>query len=127
MTSDTPRTDKALLTYTGGEYVTFPRGLRCVVDADFARQLERELAAVTAERDAMKEDAERIRIGLGFVLDPQVINSDNIGDIRRSLFLPINCQWNDIVREETAARENKPPRHPDDVQAAIDAARKDKL
>lgn len=39
----TPRTDAALLRYTGGELVTFPAGLRTTVDADFARQLEQEL------------------------------------------------------------------------------------
>jgi len=42
--SDTPRTDSALLRYTGGEFVTFPVGINLIVDADFARQLERELA-----------------------------------------------------------------------------------
>ena len=53
--SDTPRTDAALLRYTGGELVTFPKGLRPTVDADFARNLEREvtrLAGEVAERDS---------------------------------------------------------------------------
>ena len=40
---NTPRTDAALLRYYGGEPVTF-RGITLVVDADFARQLERELS-----------------------------------------------------------------------------------
>lgn len=42
---NTPRTDAALLRYDGGEPVTF-RGITLVVDADFARQLERELREV---------------------------------------------------------------------------------
>lgn len=35
-----------------------------------------------------------------------VITSDNIGDIRRSLFMPFSCDWNGWVRELTAEREN---------------------
>jgi hypothetical protein len=38
-------------------------------------------------------------------LDQQTITPDNIGSIRRSLFMPWNSCWNSIVRDETAARE----------------------
>jgi hypothetical protein len=38
-------------------------------------------------------------------LDTLTITSDNIGDIRRSLFVPWDSAWNGIVRDETAARE----------------------
>jgi hypothetical protein len=38
-------------------------------------------------------------------LDQQVITSDNIGEIRRRLFMPWASQWNAIVRDETAQRE----------------------
>lgn len=40
-------------------------------------------------------------------LDALQITSENIGDIRRSMFMPFDSEWNGIVREETAARENK--------------------
>lgn len=36
------------------------------------------------------------------------ITSDNIGEIRRDLFVPWESQWNAAVREETAALETKP-------------------
>lgn len=39
-------------------------------------------------------------------LDTLEITSDNIGDIRRALFLPHDCPWNEWVRMETADREN---------------------
>jgi NTP pyrophosphatase (non-canonical NTP hydrolase) len=39
-------------------------------------------------------------------LDTLIITSDNIGDIRRSLFFPWDSRWNGWVRDETAAREN---------------------
>jgi hypothetical protein len=42
----------------------------------------------------------------------QVIHGDNIGDVRRSLFMPWDCIWNDWVRDETAAREVPPPVSP---------------
>jgi hypothetical protein len=42
-------------------------------------------------------------------LDQQTITSENIGDIRRSLFVPWSSEWNSIVRDETASRENKSP------------------
>lgn len=45
-------------------------------------------------------------------LDTQKINSDNIGEIRRSLFVPWDSKWNGIVRDETAAREKPSPRLP---------------
>lgn len=35
------------------------------------------------------------------------ITSDNIGDIRRSLFFPWESPWNGLVRDLTAALENK--------------------
>jgi hypothetical protein len=38
-------------------------------------------------------------------LDSLTITSDNIGNIRRSLFVPWESPWNGIVRDETAARE----------------------
>jgi hypothetical protein len=43
-------------------------------------------------------------------LDTQIITGDNIGDVRRACFVPWDSQWNGVVRDETAAREGKPPR-----------------
>lgn len=40
-------------------------------------------------------------------LNKQTITSDNIGEIRRSCFVPWDSEWNGIVRDETAIRENK--------------------
>lgn len=39
-------------------------------------------------------------------LDTIPVTSENIGEIRRSCFMPFDCEWNGIVRDETAAREN---------------------
>lgn len=38
-------------------------------------------------------------------LDTMTITGENIGDIRRSLFVPWDSAWNGIVRDETAQRE----------------------
>lgn len=40
-------------------------------------------------------------------LDTLVITSENIGHIRRQIFVPWNSEWNAIVRDETAIREVK--------------------
>lgn len=59
MSSDTPRTERVVRhtsEIASGE----------VVRADFARQLERELAAMTARAEAAERDAARLRIGLRF-------------------------------------------------------------
>jgi hypothetical protein len=40
-------------------------------------------------------------------LDQQIITSENIGEIRRSLMMPWATGWNALVRSETAERENK--------------------
>jgi hypothetical protein len=53
--SDTPRTD-ALHHRT----CAFGDGYRLSVHADLCRELECELAAVTAERDALREDKARL-------------------------------------------------------------------
>lgn len=42
-------------------------------------------------------------------LDGLTITGDNIGDIRRSLFMPFDSAWNGIVRDETAKREQATP------------------
>lgn len=51
-------------------------------------------------------DAEMLR-ELRTYLDSIPITSDTIGNLRRSLFVPWESQWNGWVRDETAARENK--------------------
>lgn len=38
-------------------------------------------------------------------LDGQFIYSENIGSIRRRLLMPWDCEWNSMVRDETAKRE----------------------
>ena len=40
-------------------------------------------------------------------LDALIITGENIGDIRRSLFMPWDSEWNGRVRDETAVREGK--------------------
>jgi len=52
--SDTPRTDKA----------SWREHQQSVVDADFARQLERELAQRTAERDEARREVCELRADL---------------------------------------------------------------
>jgi hypothetical protein len=49
---------------------------------------------------------EELRQQLIVYLDSLVITSNNIGDIRRSCFMPWDSAWNAIVRDETAQREN---------------------
>ncbi len=49
---------------------------------------------------------DQLGVRLRGYLDGLTITSNNIGDIRRSLFLPFDCEWNRIVRDETAKREN---------------------
>jgi hypothetical protein len=53
--SDTPRTDEAEI-----RCIDEPVEGLGMVEVDFARQLERELAAVTAERDRLRERVERL-------------------------------------------------------------------
>ena len=40
-------------------------------------------------------------------LDKLEITSENIGEVRRRFFLPFDCEWNGIVRDLTARRENR--------------------
>lgn len=47
----------------------------------------------------------KLREDLGAYLDTLHITNENIGEIRRALFFPWECEWNGIVRDETAARE----------------------
>lgn len=42
-------------------------------------------------------------------LDGLTITGDNIGDVRRSLFMPWDSAWNGVVRDETAKRERPAP------------------
>lgn len=41
-------------------------------------------------------------------LDSLTITSENIGDIRRSCFVPWDSEWNGLVRDLTAEREAAP-------------------
>lgn len=41
-------------------------------------------------------------------LDQQTITGDNIGEIRRRCFMPWGSEWNALVRDETAEREQSP-------------------
>jgi len=66
-----------------------------------------------AEIQPSSEEHADMRAEMCAWLDTQVITSDNIGDIRRSLFVPWDSWWNAWVRDETAERENKSPRSPE--------------
>ncbi len=59
--------------------------------------------APTAER----EPPAKVKQAVFLYLNTLVITSDNIGDIRRSLFMPFDCKWNGWVRDMTAELENK--------------------
>lgn len=75
----------------------------------FADELEAALAAPAGDQRQgilVDRDAD-LRIEMRRYLDGFVITSDNIGDVRRSLFVPWDSAWNGWVRDETAARENK--------------------
>jgi hypothetical protein len=58
----------------------------------------------TRQRLVIDRDA-ILRNELRAYLDTLTINSDNIGDVRRSCFVPWDSPWNGVVRDETAARE----------------------
>jgi hypothetical protein len=61
------------------------------------------LPAPTAE----PEPPAKVKQAVFLYLNTLVITSDNIGDIRRSLFMPFDCKWNGWVRDMTAELENK--------------------
>lgn len=71
---------------------------------------------------------EQLRKELIEWLSEQFVVSSNIGDIRRRLFVPWNSDWNTIVREETAKRENVYPRNLGEVKSVVkDFYKSDKL
>lgn len=55
--------------------------------------------SILVDRDA------DVRREMRAYLDTLTIHGDNIGDIRRSLFMPFDSQWNGWVRDDTAERE----------------------
>jgi hypothetical protein len=77
--SDTPRTDAqtrdgqyrewdgSTITLHSWDYVPFDDGSGDVVYSDFARELECELNAVTAERDELQERLEQMELRLAAV------------------------------------------------------------
>lgn len=50
-----------------------------------------------------------LHIQLRAYLDTLTINQNTIGSIRARLLLPFSCDWNGLVRDETAAREQCVP------------------
>ena len=56
MESDTPRTDQVFVIANSASI----RFVQQVIDANFARTLERELAAMTAERDVYAQQVQRL-------------------------------------------------------------------
>jgi hypothetical protein len=71
----TPRTDEQVIRYSNGDLATFT-GF-CIVQADFARTLEIELAAAQDEakrlREALDEIAEKCEHFLGCPVGPTTI------------------------------------------------------
>lgn len=56
------------------------------------------------------EEAETLRRQLLTWLDAQSITSENIGVIRSKCSMPFACEWNAVVRDETAALEKAFPK-----------------
>lgn len=55
-----PETEAAMCRYTGGEPVTFPKGLSAVVPYSFAANLERERNGLAARVGELEKDAARV-------------------------------------------------------------------
>lgn len=62
--------------------------------------------AFTGDADQRRPPAPEVS-ELRRYLDRQIITPENIGDVRRMLFLPWSTPWNGLVRDETAKREGK--------------------
>ena len=52
-------------------------------------------------------------------LAQQFVTSENIGAVRRRLFVPWSSRWNAIVRDATAERENIYPKGLGDVKGVV--------
>lgn len=87
--SDTPRTDNAV------PYMDNPYAQSATVKASFARKLERELAVVTAERDALLGD----KVRLDWVGDNAVTVVYQDGMFAASPEGFCNSGWSDDVRD----------------------------
>jgi hypothetical protein len=72
-------------------------------------KIEQLHAALTAQAQAIAQvqaaAATHLQRELRAYLDTLVITGDNIGEVRRSLFVPWDSAWNSVVRDETARRE----------------------
>lgn len=75
--------------------------------ADIERLIARRTLRSPVRSILVDRDAELLG-ELRLYLDTQAVTSENIGDIRRSLFFPWDSAWNEWVRDETAERENRP-------------------
>lgn len=62
--SDTPRTDAEVFQADDG------RGMCAAVPAEVSQEIERELSAVTAERDALRAEWVRLRRALNQIAHP---------------------------------------------------------
>jgi hypothetical protein len=104
--------------YAVAEALTFVPGVCIVPDSNPApasTPTGRQLVPSNMPSIPLEPTTETVSQGLatmvGRYLDSITITSDNIGEIRRSLFMPFECGWNGWVRDETANRENiVPPR-----------------
>jgi hypothetical protein len=112
--NDTPRTDALNhRTYSCG------KGYRLAVHADLCRELERELAAVTAERDELKELNYRYTSALwerGDELAAVTTERDELLQALEALDLSVSKVYDYV----TGGKCTKPNTHPDVVKALAD-------
>jgi hypothetical protein len=66
-----------------------------------------ESGAQAPETPPDKEPPAKVKTAVFRYINTLVITSDNVGDIRRSLFMPYDCKWNGWIRDMTAELENK--------------------
>lgn len=86
-----------------GRYLREQRG-----EIESAEVVERALDVLSRlTADHAQQGKEEDRLALRAHLDGVTVTSENIGDIRRSLFLPFDSAWNGLVRDETAKREGR--------------------
>jgi len=63
-----------------------------------------EMAEANKEKPLSEPEAELMKQVTTW-LQSQTITSENIGDIRRQLFMPFDCTYNEVIRELTATFE----------------------